>query len=237
VRGSILAAALLLTACGSMTSPTDGQAPHWPIVYQQNFLGPRALAEFAFTDAARWEWHQQGEEHGLKLLGGSEYQPPHRSPTSIALIQSFEVRDFDLDVDLKQTGRNYGHRDMCLFFGFQSPSRFYYTHMATSPDANAHNIFRVQDEPRTNMSPPAKQGIDWGDGIWHHVHIERRVKDGVIRVYWDDQTEPILSAIDTNFDWGRIGFGSFDDSGIVANIVVRAPMTRSAGGNGNPFAK
>ena len=237
MRAAILTTALLLPACGSMNAPTVDQESHWPIVYKQKFLSQRTLADFAFTDAVRWEWHQQGDQHGLKLLGGSQYKPTHRSPTSIALIKSVEVLDFDLDVDLMQTGRNYGHRDMCVFFGFQSPSRFYYTHMATKPDANAHNIFRVKDAPRTNMAPVAKNGIDWGDATWNHVHIERRVKDGSIHVYWNDQEEPILSATDTSFDWGRIGFGSFDDSGIVANIVLRAPLTRSVNGMVNPFAK
>lgn len=207
----------------------------WPIVYEQHFLGARTLSEFAFTDAFAWQWHQQGEEHGMKLLGNSKYKPPHRSPTSIALLKDLEVADFDLDVDLMQTGRNYGHRDLCLFFGFQSPKHYYYVHLATSPDQNAHNIFRVNDAPRTNIAPVASQGIDWGKEVWHRIHVERRVQEGTIRIFWDDQTQPILAATDATFDWGRIGFGSFDDSGIVANVVVRAPATRSATSRGSPF--
>ena len=95
MRAVIFTTALLLTACGSMNAPIGDQESRWPIVYQQKFLRQHALADFAFTDAARWRWHQQGEEHGLTLLGGSQYKPTHRSPTSIALIKDVEVLDFD----------------------------------------------------------------------------------------------------------------------------------------------
>lgn len=236
------ASALLLTAVAcsspgdlSPEQPPTDKAPLWPIVYQQQFGSQDDLNGFDFTDRSRWQWHHQGAEFGLELLGASNYKPPYRSPTSIALIRDLEVADFDLDVDLKQTGRNYGHRDMCLFFGFESAKRFYYTHLATTPDPNAHNVFRVYDAARTNIAPVAKSGIDWGDNIWHHVRIERRVQAGSIRVYWDGQQEPILETNDPTLRWGRIGFGSFDDSGIIANIVVRAPMTRSVSGQGQPF--
>lgn len=238
---SIIVAASLLAACEAPELAPQGEsfgaATVWPVVYEQNFEAAGSLSDFAFTDANAWQWHQSGEEHGMKLLGGSKYKPPKRSPTSIALLKGLEFADFDLDVDLKQTGRNYGHRDLCLFFGFQSNAQYYYTHMATSPDQNAHNIFRVDNAPRTNIAPVAKNGIDWGKDVWHHIHLERRIKDGSVRIYWDDQTEPILAATDKTFDWGRIGFGSFDDSGIVANVVVRAPATRSSGKADNPFAR
>lgn len=230
---ALAALPLAMAACGGAPAPR----PAWPIVYQQDFSDARATQDFVFTDASRWRHHADGDTRGLELLGKSKYKPKHRSPTSIALLRDLEVRDFDLEVDLKQTGRNYGHRDMCLFFGFQGPSSFYYTHMATSPDQNAHNVFRVHDAPRTNIAPVAEHGIDWGQDVWHHIRVERRVAEGTIRIYWDDGQAPILTAEDNTFDWGRIGFGSFDDSGIVTNIVVRAPMTRSVSHGSNPFAR
>lgn len=235
MRSVALFGLLLATGCSTADDDPSKALPRWPIVYEQQFLGSRSLTDFAFTDASRWEWHQERGETALRLLGKSKYQPPHRSPTSIALLKNIEVRDFDLDVDLQQTGRNYGHRDLCLFFGFQSNQQFYYTHLATSPDQNAHNVFRVDGAPRTNTAPVAANGIDWGRNEWHHVRVERRVDEGTIRVFWDQQAEPVLTATDKAFDWGRIGFGSFDDSGLIKNIVVRAPVSRSAQGPSNPF--
>ena len=52
-------------------------------------------------------------------------------------------------------------------------------------------------------------------------------------MFWDYDSEPVLVAEDRTFDWGRIGFGSFDDSGLVRNIVLRAPRHRFS--EGDPF--
>ena len=207
----------------------------FPVVYEQACADASCLEDFVFTDRSKWRMRAGAHAPALELLGKSAYKPPHRSPLSIALIEGVEVQDFDLDVDLLQTGRNYGHRDLCLFFGLQSNSRFYYTHLATSPDQNAHNVFLVNDAPRTNLIAPLEQGIDWGRDVWHHVRVERRVADGTVKVFWDHAAEPVLVAEDRTFDWGRIGFGSFDDSGLVRNIVLRAPRHRFA--EGDPFAR
>ena len=137
-----------------------------PVVYEQRCADASCLEDFVFTDATKWRVRASGHGPALELVGKSDYRPPHRSPLSIALIEGLEVRDFDLDVDLLQTGRNYGHRDLCLFFGVQSKSRFYYTHLATSPDANAHNVFLVNDAPRANLIPPLARGVDWGRLRW-----------------------------------------------------------------------
>jgi len=206
-----------------------------PVVYEQRCADASCLEDFVFTDATKWRVRASGHGPALELVGKSDYRPPHRSPLSIALIEGLEVRDFDLDVDLLQTGRNYGHRDLCLFFGVQSKSRFYYTHLATSPDANAHNVFLVNDAPRANLIPPLARGVDWGRDVWHHVRVERRVDAGTIKVFWDYGAEPALVAEDRTFGWGRVGFGSFDDSGLVRNIVLRAPRHRFA--EGDPFGR
>lgn len=215
----------LFGACG------DG----YVVLYDNPCADASCLESMVFTDASKWRMREGEHGPAMELVGKSDYRPPHRSPTSIALIEGIEVADFDLDVDLLQTGRNYGHRDLCLFFGLQSSSRFYYTHLATKPDPNAHNVFVVHDAPRKNLTEPPTAGIDWGRDVWHHVRIERRVADGTIKVFWDRAAEPVLVAKDHTFDWGRVGFGSFDDSGLVRNIVLRAPRHRFA--QGDPFRR
>jgi hypothetical protein len=235
LRPALLSALFAGLALACSSSPSDDDAGRFRLVYSQDFTGREAVAEFALSDPRAWTWTGGQGRGSLELLGESDYHPPFRSPTSIALLPGSIFRDFDLEVDLLQTGRNYGHRDMCLFFGFQSPSRYYYVHLATSPDDHAHNIFLVNDAERTRLAEIPAEGIDWGDDQWHRVRIERRFDDGTIRVFWGDGPDPILTAVDTTFDWGRIGFGSFDDSGRITGIRVRAPGARVYTGPGNPF--
>ncbi|MEW6071169.1 MAG: hypothetical protein AB1726_01060 [Planctomycetota bacterium] len=229
-----LAALALVAACAAPPPPAEAPAPY-ALVYAEDFAGRGVLEGFTFSDPAAWSWTDEGGVPSLELRGESSYRPPFRSPASLALVPGILVRDFDLEVDLLQTGRDYGHRDLCLFFGFQSASRFYYVHLATTPDPNAHNIFLVDGAPRRNLAEVAAQGVDWGRDQWHRVRVERRVGEGTIRVFWDRGEEPILTATDTMLDWGRLGFGSFDDTGRIAHIRVHAPAARVSSGDRDPF--
>ena len=49
----------------------------------------------------------------------SNYKPPHRSPYNISLLKDVVLGDFELNVKVKSTYPDYGHRDSCLFFGYQ----------------------------------------------------------------------------------------------------------------------
>jgi len=188
------------------------------LLYEQKFENPAALKDFIMTDAKAWSF---SPSNALELVKQSDYKPIVRSPVNIALIADKMFEDFVLEVDLMQTGREYGHRDMCLFFGFQTPTNFYYTHIATAADPNAHNIFIVNGKPRTNIAKKTTKGVNWGLGVWHKVRLERTVADGAIRVFFDDMNEPIMIAEDKTFGAGYIGFGSFDDTGMVDNIRIR----------------
>ena len=151
------------------------------------------------TDPAAWKYSKEEKGGALELAAQSKYKPEVRSPVNISLIKDKVFGDFILEVDLIQTGREYGHRDMCLFFGFQNPKQFYYAHIATKADPNAHNVFIVNNEPRKNIAKTTTTGVNWGLNIWHKVKLERKVSDGSINVYFDDMTIPIMVAEDKNF--------------------------------------
>ncbi len=46
----------------------------------------------------------------------------------------------------------------------------------------------------------------------------RDVGKGTIEVFFDDNSEPIMTAVDKNFTWGRVGVGTFDDTGCYNDI-------------------
>jgi hypothetical protein len=195
------------------------------LVYEQSFDKESALADFQMTDAAAWKFVTTDDGHGgsMELFQQSKYVPAVRSPFNIALIKDKSFGDFVLECDLIQTGKEYGHRDMILAFGFQSPTNFYYAHIATAADPHAHNVFIVDGAPRENFAKEITKGVNWGLNIWHHARLERTVKDGMIKVYFDDMTKPIMVAQNDKFKTGAIGFGSFDDTGRVDNIKIWAP--------------
>jgi len=196
----------------------------YKLVYVQDFELPQALNDFEMTDANAWRVINEKKEKVLELFGKSNYESRVRSPFNIALINDVSVGDFVLEANLNQTGKEYGHRDLCLFFGVNSPTNFYYVHIASKVDNHANNIFIVNDEPRTKISTKTTEGTNWGaTDSWHKVRIERKVETGSIKIYFDDMTNPIMEATDTHFVEGLIGFGSFDDTGKFDNIKIWAP--------------
>ena len=222
-------ALVLLFALAGGAIAAENLPDGYKLVYEQKFQDPASLREFVMTDPNAWKFASgDGEGGALELAQQSKYKPEVRSPVNIALIKDKLFGDFVLEADFVQTGREYGHRDMCIFFGFQNPKEFYYVHMATKADPNAHNVFIVNNAPRKNIAKSTTEGVNWGLDIWHKVRLERKVSDGTIKVYFDDMTLPIMIAEDKTFGAGRIGFGSFDDTGKVDNIRIYGPSAQSA---------
>lgn len=199
------------------------------LLYEQKFDSEASVKNFQMTDTNAWKWVSTGDDHGgaMELTQQSKYAPAVRSPANIALIEGKVFADFILEVEMLQTGREYGHRDMCIFYGFQSPTNFYYTHIATAADPNAHNTFIVDGAPRKNFAKETTKGVDWGLNVWHKVRIGRTVSDGMIKVYFDDMSKAIMIAQNDKFKHGGIGFGSFDDTGRIDNIRIWGPQVES----------
>lgn len=224
----MLACALSLSACETTPATTQTQRPaHVPegykLVYSESFDDKASINDFVFTDPSAWHVVKDDQGNGyLELHKQSDYKPKHRSPVNIGLIKLGQVGSFVLDVDLKQVGREYNHRDLCVFFGFNDPEHYYYTHLATKGDQNAHQVFIVNDAPRTPVTKERTEGVDWGTDHWRHVRLVRDAEAGTIAVYFEDMDKPAQVASDKTFKSGYIGFGSFDDVGRVDNIRLWA---------------
>ena len=172
-----------------------------------------SLDEWQATDPSAWRIEEEPDGGKvLALFRESNYQPEVRSPFNINLIKGIEIGSFMLELKLKSTTEDYNHRDLCLFFGYQDPSHFYYVHLGKTADPHANSIFIVDGEPRVSIATTRSDGTDW-DEKWHRVRLVRDLEKGTIEVYFDDMNQPIMTAKHDRFASGRIGVGSFDDTG------------------------
>ena len=193
----------------------------FPLAYEQDFENPASMNGFVFSDPESWFLTGgKGGGRSLEFAGKGNYQPRVSSPHSLGLIADYTFGDFVLEAEVMQTGREYGHRDLCIFFNFVDSAQFYYVNLASQADPNAHNVFIVNDAPRCNIAEQTTDGVQWIDGYWHHIRIERKTGEGTIKVFFDDMNNPVMIASDKTFNNGYLGFGSFDDSGKVDNIKI-----------------
>ena len=124
---------------------------------------------------------------------------------------------------MRSTQEVYGHQDLCLFFGYQDPSHFYYVHLGREADAHANSIFLVNGEPRVSIAQKRTDGTAWTKD-WHHVRIKRDTSKGTNEVYFDDMKKPVMTTTDKHFLHGRVGIGSFDDTGDFDNFRLRGQL-------------
>ncbi|MFM7214495.1 MAG: hypothetical protein ACKO3H_06425 [Verrucomicrobiota bacterium] len=189
--------------------------------WQPDLASDAILGQLEFTDPKAWRRSTNAGRAALELIGNSQYAAKVRSPSSIAVLTTRRFGDFLLEAELLQTGPDYGHRDLCLFFGFQDPGRYYYAHFASKTDPEANQVFIVDGKPFTKISTRTTEGSRWGQNEWHRVRVQRL--GSRITVWFDDMTTPAMLAEDARFGAGHIGFGSFNDSGLFARVRVWAP--------------
>jgi hypothetical protein len=194
-----------------------GEPSDLPLVFQDNFA--RGIDRWEPTDPLAWRMVRTDKGSVYNQFKNSSYKPPHRSPLNISLIKQLTVTDFVFQAKLQSTGQDGPHRDMCLFFGYQDPAHFYYVHIAKAADDHANQIFIVNGADRKKISKTSTKGTPWDDK-WHAVKIVRRIEPGLVEVFFDDMKQPIMTAQDKTFAWGRVGVGSFDDSGNWTDVRV-----------------
>lgn len=192
-----------------------------PVLFTEDF--EKGADRWEPTDAAGWKLSDAGGKQGKvfsQFRKDSKYKPPHRSPYHIALVKELHVGEFQLDAKCRSTIKDYGHRDMCLFFGYQDAAHFYYVHLGKKTDDRANQIFIVNGADRKKISTKTTPGTNWTDD-WHQVRVVHSTADGKIAVFFDDMKTPVMEATDKTFTWGRVGVGSFDDTGEWDDVTVR----------------
>ena len=197
-----------------------GIPANYKLLYEQTFAGPDAMKAFAFPDPKAWRLAEVDGTTVLEQFRPAKYKPPHRSPGNFGLIAGKKFGEFVMDIECQQTGKEYGHRDMVFVFGYQNPSQYYYSHIATKADDHANNIFIVDNAPRTKISTTTNPGNDWGKDAWKTVRVVRKPDSGTIRIYFDDMKTPIMEATNDKFGTGWVGFGTFDDTARVRSVKI-----------------
>lgn len=186
----------------------DEQSQGMPLVFSDDFQ--QGSQRWQTTDDTAWTLSRDGENQVFGLNRRiSNYQPKFRSPHNIALIKDIKVSSFVLIFRVKSTNDTGNHRDCCVFFGYQSPTKFYYIHLGAKPDPASGQIMIVDEAARRPLTEN-KKTVPWDDQ-WHTVKVVRDSQEGSIEVYFDNMKSPHMTIVDKTFTNGQVGLGSFDD--------------------------
>lgn len=217
-RSLLCLSCLLWTCFPALAAEPPATLLGQPLLYFDDFSADET-SRWSPSDPNAWKLVRQGDNQVFSQFAQSKVQTPVRSPFNRCVLKDVVVGDFVLDLKFQSTARDYPHRSLCLFFGYQDPAHMYYVHFGQKTDDYANQIFIVNNEPRTKISTKTTPGTPW-DNEWHHARIVREVESGKIEVFFDDMETPCMTAVDKTFTWGQIGIGSFDDTGHFDDIAL-----------------
>jgi hypothetical protein len=168
------------------------------------------------------DWVVENGMLRLKEKGEPVAGQPRR-PTKFALLNSEPFAKVTIEAELKQNGRS-----LIIVYGWQDANHYNYAHLSSDAAAkqNVHNgMFHVFGGERVRISlldgPPSFDAIDWApvklvfDGDAGRCHVEVNGK-----------RNPSLEAVDLSLRWGRVGLGSFNETGDFRNVKITGEMRK-----------
>jgi len=150
----------------------------------------------------------------LRLDKGGPVGANPRRPVKLALWKSGCVSSFDLELRVRRDPIQQQEGDVLVIFGFQDELHFYYAHLS-SDDGNVavHNgLFRVNGGDRERIAGTGALPA-LPDENWHRVRLSRDPQSGEIKLFLDNDVEPRFQVTDRTHSYGRVGVGSFDNTG------------------------
>lgn len=168
--------------------------------------------------APDWKVSEDAGKPMLQLLVGREPLPGPRRPGQFALMEMAPADHVTLDADVRPTKRS-----LMIVFAYQDEGHFDYLHFSTDTAMQqpVHNgVFHVYGGERVRIS--AKDGKASFSGInkWFHIKMEWNGNAGEVQGFVDGVPVPSLHAVDLSLRDGRIGIGSFDETGDFKNLEL-----------------
>ena len=170
----------------------------------------------------RWIVQQRSDwsvEDGiLKLLVSAEPPPGMpRRPQKFALAETGPFRSVTVEAEVRRNGKS-----LIIVYAWQDESHYNYAHISsdTAVTAHVHNgMFHIFGGERVRISPvdgpaslPARE--------WTPVKLVFDGDAGRAFVEVNGKRNPSLEAVDLSLRFGRVGLGSFDETGDFRRVRI-----------------
>lgn len=148
-----------------------------------------------------------------------------RRPTKYALLESKPWSSVTVEGEVRRNGKS-----VIIVYAWQDDAHYDYAHISVDTGASqvAHNgMFHIFGGERVRISSQEGPGsLPTQD--WTPVKLVFDGESGRCYVEVNGKRNPSLEAVDLSLRWGRVGLGSFDETGDFRNVKV-AGTTRDPG--------
>lgn len=161
---------------------------------------------------ADWRVTREDGEETLELITARPKADPPRKPFQYALLEGPPLEKFSIECEArKQAPRG----SLIIVYAWRGPSHFNYVHLSddTGSEQPVHNgIFHVYGGDRVRISPEHGPCALPTEG-WHKVRVVYDAAAGLVETWVDGELNPSLRGADLSLGAGRVGLGSFFNTG------------------------
>ena len=207
-----LAAPLLLRA------PLFAAGPSLPLPRQRiDCFGRHWLVQAA----AEWKTESAAGGEVLQLSVARPQEANPRAPVQYALLEQEPAGCFTLDVEVQGSAAS---TSLIIVYAWKDPLHFNYVHLSTdtAQEQPVHNgVFHVYGGARVRISND-EGPRSLADALkWTPVRIVYNASKGLVETSIDGRKNPSLRAADFSLGAGRIGLGSFFNTGSFRKFELR----------------
>ena len=169
-------------------------------------------------NADDWKIRKDGETEVLRLEIPREPLPGPRRPIQFALSDMPDARQATVEADIQPLKRS-----VIIVYAYQDEAHFNYAHLSTDTGLAqpVHNgVFHVFGGERVRISSQAGPASFPAIDRWYHVKLVFNGTTGTVDVSVDNQSIPALHAVDLSLTHGKVGLGSFDETGEFKNVKM-----------------
>jgi len=174
--------------------------------------------EWTVPVAADWKLDAGNGAETLSLTQGKEPLPGPRRPFQFALTSVPDYATVTVEADAKPLGRS-----VMIVFAYQDEAHFDYAHFSidTGEKQPVHNgIFHVYGGERVRISNARGPAAFAATGNWYHLKLMHNASTGSVAATVDGQAVAALVATDVSLGAGKVGIGSFDETGEFKNVRI-----------------
>lgn len=210
-----------LALLGSALPARAQQPPEMPRLDKVEAFGYR------WGVVAAPEWSFAGGV--LRLLKDRQPIPGRpRKPQNYALAETEPYKKVTIELDMQPGGKS-----LVIIYAWQDESHFNYAHISSDAAraVNVHNgIFHVFGGERVRISPlegpgsfPVRASGN-SEAAWIPVKLVWDGATGRVAVEVNGRRNPSLEAVDLSLTEGRVGLGSFNETGGFRSLkILRVP--------------